>query len=153
MKFWLCVVLLVGFAFWGLILIAQDYRTGEIGSSFIHRPLLIFHEAGHVVFRLLGEWMMMLGGSLGQFIMPVVLGGVLLVKNRDPFGAAIGLWLLGVSLLDVAPYMYDALHPNSCCCRAGPAKRGVTTGYSCFRPWDCCTKHNSWVHWFTNLVR
>ena len=23
-----------------------------------------------------------------------------------------GLWLLGVSLLDVAPYVYDALHPQ-----------------------------------------
>ena len=36
----------------------------------------------------------------------------LLHRNRDPFGAAIGLWLLGVSLLDVSPYMYDALHPQ-----------------------------------------
>ncbi|MEO8120348.1 MAG: hypothetical protein ABI606_13650 [Rhodoferax sp.] len=32
--------------------------------------------------------------------------------NRDPFGAAVGLWFLGVSLLDVAPYMYDALQPQ-----------------------------------------
>ena len=32
----------------------------------------------------------------------------MLRKNRDPFGAAIALWLFGVSMLDVAPYMYDA---------------------------------------------
>ena len=44
--FWPRVALLVGFAIWGVMLIAQDYRTGEMGSSFIHRPLLIFHEAG-----------------------------------------------------------------------------------------------------------
>jgi hypothetical protein len=112
MTFWLRVALLIGFAIWGWILIVQDYRTGEIGASFIHRPLLIFHEAGHVVFRLLGEWMMMLGGSLGQLIMPAVLGVALLVKNRDTFGASIGLWLFGVSLLDLAPYMYDAHHPQ-----------------------------------------
>ena len=112
LKFWFQVVLLAWFAVWGVTLIAQDYRTGELGASFIHRPLLIFHEAGHVVFRPLGEWMMVLGGTLGQIIMPAILGGALLIKNRDPFGASIGLWLVGVSLLDIAPYMYDALHPQ-----------------------------------------
>ena len=110
--YWSSMVLLVGFTVWGFLLIAQDYRTGEIGSSFIHRPLLIFHEAGHVVFRMMGEWMMILGGSLGQLIMPAILCGALLVKNRDPFGASIGLWFFGVSLLDLAPYMFDALQPQ-----------------------------------------
>jgi hypothetical protein len=112
MSFWLRLALLTGFAVWGLILIGQDYRNGEIGSSFLHRPLLVFHEAGHVVFRLLGPWMMVLGGSLGQLIMPGVLAGALLLRNRDPYGASIGLWLVGVSLLDLAPYMYDALQPQ-----------------------------------------
>lgn len=110
--FWTRLALLAGFAVWGVMLIMQDYRTGEMGSSFIHRPLLIFHEAGHVVFRLFGEWVMVLGGTLGQLIMPAILGGALLIKNRDPFGASIGLWLVGVSFLDIAPYMYDALHPQ-----------------------------------------
>ena len=110
--FWPRVAMLAAFAVWGCVLIGQNYRTGELGSSFIHRPLLIFHEAGHVVFRLLGEWMMVLGGSLGQLIMPAILAAALLVKNRDPFGASIGLWLVGVSLLDLAPYMYDSLHPQ-----------------------------------------
>jgi len=109
---WIHLALLFGFAVWGLTLIAQDYRTGEMGASFIHRPLLIFHEAGHVVFRLFGEWVSVLGGTLGQLIMPAILGCALLIKNRDPFGAAIGLWFVGVSLLDIAPYMYDALHPK-----------------------------------------
>jgi hypothetical protein len=112
MNFWLRLVLLAGFAVWGWILIGMDYRTGEIGSTFLHRPLLVFHEAGHVVFRLLGQWMMVLGGSLGQIIMPAVLASAMLVKNRDPYGASIGLWLVGVSLLDLAPYMYDALQPQ-----------------------------------------
>jgi len=110
--FWPRLALLAAFAVWGVVLIAQDYRTGEIGSSFLHRPLLIFHEAGHVVFRLLGQWMMVLGGSLGQLLMPAIMGGALLIKNRDPYGASIGLWFIGVSLLDIAPYMYDALQPQ-----------------------------------------
>lgn len=110
--FWLCVGLWAGFAFWGLSLIAQDFRTGQLGSSFVHKPLLIFHEAGHVVFRLFGQWFMVLGGTLGQLILPAILCGALLVKNRDPFGASVGLWFFGVSLLDIAPYMYDALQPQ-----------------------------------------
>jgi hypothetical protein len=112
MGFRLRVALLAGFGVWGLWLIALDHRSGEMGASFIHGPLLIFHEAGHVIFRLFGEWLMVLGGTLGQLILPAVLCGALLLKNRDPFGAAIGLWFFGVSLLDVAPYMYDALDPQ-----------------------------------------
>ena len=106
------VALLAVFALWGLRLCWLDYRDGEIMQSFIHGPLLIFHEAGHVVFRAFGEWVGVLGGTLGQLLMPALLGGALLWKNRDPFGASFGLWLVGVSVLDVAPYMYDALDPQ-----------------------------------------
>lgn len=97
---------------WGLVLARMDVRTGEIGNAFLHRPLLIFHEAGHVIFRPLGEWMMVMGGTLGQLLMPTILGLALLIKNRDPFGASVGLWFLGISVLDVAPYVYDAAQPQ-----------------------------------------
>ena len=111
-RWWLRAVLLAGFALWGIALIAMDYRSGEVGQSFLHGPLLIFHEAGHVIFRLFGEWVSVLGGTLAQLLLPALIIVAFLWKNRDPFGAAIGLWLLGVSLLDVAPYMYDALQPQ-----------------------------------------
>lgn len=111
-RWWLRAALLVGFAIWGLQLIALDHREGEIAASFLHAPLVVFHEAGHVIFGLFGEWLGVLGGTLGQLLMPALLGAALLLRNRDPFGAAIGLWFVGVSLLDVAPYMYDALDPQ-----------------------------------------
>lgn len=111
-SFWSRVALLALFALWGVRLIFMDHRSGEMGSSFLHGPLLVFHEAGHVLFMLFGEFLTIAGGTLMQLIVPAVLCGALLLKNRDPFGAAIGLWLLGVSLLDVAPYAYDALHPQ-----------------------------------------
>ena len=112
LRWGLRAVLLAGFALWGGVLIAQDYRVGEIGRSFLHGPLLVFHEAGHVIFRIFGPWVGVLGGTLAQLLLPVVIIVAFLWKNRDPFGAALGLWLLGVSLLDVAPYMYDALQPQ-----------------------------------------
>lgn len=111
-RWWLRVALLAGLALWGVLLIGLDYRSGEIGGSFLHGPLLLFHEAGHVLFSPFGEWLMFLGGTLGQLLLPVIIIVAFLWKNRDPFGAAVGLWLLGVSLLDVAPYMYDALEPQ-----------------------------------------
>ena len=110
--FWTRVALLAAFAAWGFVLCRLDYRDGEICESFIHRPLLVFHEAGHVIFRVLGEWMTVLGGSLFQVLFPAILAGALLWKNRDPFGAAIGLWLVGISIVDVSAYMYDALDPQ-----------------------------------------
>jgi len=111
-RWWLRAALWAALVLWGCLLVAQDYRTGEIGSSFLHGPLLLFHEAGHVLFRPFGEWLMVLGGTLGQLLMPAIIVVAFLWKNRDPFGAAVGLWLLGVSLLDVAPYMFDALDPQ-----------------------------------------
>jgi hypothetical protein len=104
--------LLLVFAWWGIRLIAMRIDDGEISGSFVHGPLLIFHEAGHVIFRPFGEFIMMLGGTLGQLLMPAILSAALLLTNRDPFGGSIGLWFLGVSFLDVAPYVYDALNPK-----------------------------------------
>ena len=110
--FWPRVGLWATFAVWGFVLIRMNYRTGEIGASFLRRPLLVFHEAGHVLFRPFGEWMTVFGGTLGQLLMPAILSFALLRHNRDAYGASFGLWLMGVSLLDVAPYAYDALHPQ-----------------------------------------
>jgi len=90
-----------------------DVRAGEAGSRFLHMILLPFHEAGHyAIFRWFGTFIMILGGTLGQHLMPIVLGLALLVKRRDPFGAAIFLWLLGFSTIDMAVYMYDAFDPQ-----------------------------------------
>jgi hypothetical protein len=110
--FWGRVFLLGLFALWGLRLIAMDYRTGELGESFLHGPLLIFHEAGHVIFSPFGEFVTIFGGTLAQLLLPAIMVGAFLWRNRDPFGAAIATWLFGVSLLDVAPYIYDALNPQ-----------------------------------------
>jgi hypothetical protein len=110
--FWSRAALVAVFSIWGLWLMTRGVADGEMTQSFIHGPLLVFHEAGHVLFMPLGRWMTVAGGTLMQWLMPVLLGAALLWKNRDPFGAAFALWLLGVSVMDSAPYLYDALHPQ-----------------------------------------
>ena len=102
------------FALWTLWIWKDvDIAGGEIGSGFLHMILLPFHEAGHyAIFRWFGAFIMTLGGTLGQLLMPAILAGALLVKRRDPFGAALFAWLLGFSTLDMAIYMYDAFDPK-----------------------------------------
>ena len=100
--------LYAAFVLWGLYFISLDLKTNEIGASFMHRVNLVFHEAGHVVFMPFGHFLMVLGGTLGQLLMPVIAGAALLYKNRDAFGASLALWWLGQSLMDTAPYIDDA---------------------------------------------
>lgn len=106
-----CAVLAM-FAIWSVFLIHYDYRDGEIGMSFMHNILLPIHEAGHVLFRPFGEFMTILGGSLFQVLLPFGVGAAFIWKNRDNFGAALGAWWASVSLVDLSPYIYDALHPQ-----------------------------------------
>ena len=89
-----------------------DLPDGNSGSNFLHIVLTPFHEAGHVVLRWANSFTVYLGGTLGQHAMPIVLAGALLIKRRDPFGAALFAWLLGYSFVDMGVYMYDAYDPH-----------------------------------------
>jgi hypothetical protein len=108
------IAMLAVFVLWTLWIWRDiDIRAGEVGSNFLHMVLLPFHEAGHyALFRWFGRFIMILGGTLGQHLMPIVLGAALLIKRRDAFGAAIFFWLLGFSVIDMAVYMYDAFDPQ-----------------------------------------
>ncbi|MES2205902.1 MAG: hypothetical protein V4525_03785 [Pseudomonadota bacterium] len=104
--------LLVLFALWGIRLAMLDVRDGEINSSFMHTILLPIHEAGHIFSIPFGEFFTILGGSLFQLLLPLITAGTMLWQNRDPFGAALGIWWCGVSFIDLAPYIYDAKNPQ-----------------------------------------
>ena len=113
-EFWARAVAWAGFALWSAWFLQTDYAKvigglPEINYSFMHRVDLVFHEAGHVVFMPLGRFMSVLGGSLGQLIMPAIVFGAFLFKHRNPFGASIALWWFAQSALDLAPYINDAL--------------------------------------------
>ena len=105
------LILYSGFLVWGWNFIMMDFTIDpfEIGKSFMHRINLVFHEAGHVFFRPFGWFMTILGGTLGQLIMPIIVMLVFIFKTRDNFAASIGLWWLGQSFMDSAPYIDDAL--------------------------------------------
>jgi hypothetical protein len=106
-EFYMRVLLYAGFVIWGLYFVMLDMESNLIGDSFMHRINLVFHEAGHVLFRPFGYLMTYFGGSLFQVLMPLICLGTFLYK-RDTFAAAIMLWWTGQSLMDVAPYINDA---------------------------------------------
>lgn len=76
-------------------------------ESVLHLPNLVFHEAGHVILGIFGRFMSVLGGSLFQLIVPVVLAGAF-IRQREWFGAAVCVWWAGQNLVDLAPYIADA---------------------------------------------
>lgn len=99
-----CIVLLL----WGGYFIVSGWRSNAVGSSFLHGVNLAFHEFGHLLFRPFGEWLMFLGGSLFQCLVPLIIAAVFLFREQQRFAAAVALWWCGQNLLDVAPYIGDA---------------------------------------------
>lgn len=96
------------FFVWGWYFIWLDMPSNAIGASFMHNIDLVFHESGHVIFRPFGWFMMVLGGSLMQLLVPLVVIGAFLFHEGNAFGASIGLWWLAQNLMDLAPYINDA---------------------------------------------
>lgn len=108
MTFYGRVVVFIGLLWWGWTFITTPLETNYTGESFLHLINLPFHEAGHLIFMPFGRFMMFLGGTLGQILMPMICLGTFLIKMRDPFGASVALWWTAESLMDIAPYINDA---------------------------------------------
>ena len=125
-------LILLGIIIWGGKLMLASIASNTAGESLLHLVNLPFHETGHLLFRPLGSFMSSLGGTLGQLLVPLICGGTLLLKTRDPFGTAICGWWLGENFLDIAPYINDA--------RAGQLPLlGGNTGHSApygFHDWE-----------------
>lgn len=98
------VILISGLVF---IFTPMEVYSGT-AKRLMHLINLPFHEAGHVLFRPLDEFMTGLGGSLMQLIVPLVCMMTFLIKTRDAFAASVSVWWLGESLMDLAPYINDA---------------------------------------------
>ena len=93
---------------WGWRFLLSSVAGDYVAQSFMHWINLPFHEAGHVLFSPLGEFMRTLGGTLGQLLIPAICLGTFVLRNRDPFGASVALWWLAENFMDIAPYIADA---------------------------------------------
>lgn len=127
---------------WGLKFIFAPMDSNYFWQSFLHPVNLVFHEAGHVLFRPFGHFMTMLGGSLAQLLMPLICFSVLLIKTRDTFGASVALWWLGQSFMDLAPYINDA-RARKLMLLGGVTGRDVP-GY---HDWEFILRKLGWLKW------
>jgi len=97
------VLLIYGFKF-----IFTSMEESYTVMPFMHLVNLPFHEAGHIIFMPFGRFIMFLGGTLAQLLMPCICMGALLLTTRNTLGASASLWWLGQNFMDIAPYINDS---------------------------------------------
>ncbi len=93
---------------WRFFRMSMMELTDTMSSTKLHLVHLVIHEAGHVIFSWFGDFMHVLGGSLLQVLMPFIWFVAARFWGKDAFAGALCLWLMGQSLIDVAPYINDA---------------------------------------------
>ncbi len=103
------IALSVCFAVMIFLLATVDRReSNSLVLFMVHNVNLVFHEAGHWIFGVLGnETLMILGGSLNQVLIPLVVAVAFWIR-RDAAGFAFALFWMFENFLDVAVYMADA---------------------------------------------
>lgn len=93
---------------WGVYFIFSGIDWQVIGGSFLHNVNLPFHEFGHLLFMPFGEFWGILGGSLFQILLPLIILLAFSIQQQDNFAASIMLWWCGQNFIDISPYIADA---------------------------------------------
>jgi len=77
------------------------------GIPIIDYANLMFHEAGHRVFGWASYYTVLLGGTYGQLLVPLICTFIFL-RRGETTGVAVCVFWLFENLLDIANYMADA---------------------------------------------
>ena len=76
-------------------------------GTFLDRVDLIAHEAGHLLFGYFGEFMQVIGGTLGQLLVAVGIAAYFMAK-REFFSSSVAVFWTGQNLLNISVYVKDA---------------------------------------------
>ena len=90
-----------------LVIVLALVKSGSQGVYLLDGANLLFHEAGHMFFGLLGPTMELYGGTLGQFVFPLVLVVSFWRQGLAVSFAAGWIWFFE-NFFSVARYMADA---------------------------------------------
>ncbi len=95
------------------ILLAGGYAIGcalHPGDyHFLDGVNVLFHEAGHPIFGLSGsEFLMVMGGTLMQLIMPLIIMVYFFLHGQRYEGAVVGVWF-GQNFFGISTYIKDAV--------------------------------------------
>ena len=76
-------------------------------SRFLDRVDLIVHEAGHLFFSWFGEFVQVMGGTIGQLLVPLGIAGYFFFR-KEQFSFSIVLFWIGQNLFNISVYVKDA---------------------------------------------
>jgi hypothetical protein len=93
-----------------LVFFTFSLAFGRSSWVFLDNVNLLLHEAGHFLFRPLGDTLAALGGTLHQLLWPGLLALYFGWRRRDRFAILVCLWWVGENLLGIAVYMRDAIN-------------------------------------------
>ena len=82
-------------------------HTGQQWVYVIDSANLAFHEAGHLIYGVLGHRMALYGGTLGQLTFPLIAAWVFYRQRKTASLGFAMLWL-GENFFNIARYMADA---------------------------------------------
>ena len=96
----------------GLLAVIALYLAGSVldptRGTLASGILFYTHEAGHLLFRPFGTFLMFAGGTLTQALIPLLFAGHFL-RQGQPYSAAVTLFWLALALLDSSVYAGDAI--------------------------------------------
>lgn len=93
------MMFLVLFNTWLLFSAGEPWFIGSLN--------ILFHEAGHWIFSFFGQFIAVLGGTLGQLLIPIFFIVYFYMQRKIP-GQVFAWWWLSVSMYDVSIYIADA---------------------------------------------
>jgi len=102
------ILLIIYYSIKVINLTFDAFNDPDAGWGILHLVNLIFHEAGHLIFAVFGDFITSLGGTLMQLIIPILCMITLFIKTNDPYGGSICFWWVGENFLDISIYMNDA---------------------------------------------
>ena len=102
------ILLIIYYSIKVITLTFDAFNDPDAGWGILHLVNLIFHEVGHLIFAVFGDFTSSLGGTLMQLIIPILCMITLFIKTNDPFGGSICFWWVGENFLDISIYMNDA---------------------------------------------
>ena len=78
---------------------------------FLDRVNLIAHEAGHLLFSWFGEFIMVIGGTIGQLFVPAAFS-IYFYLRRDFFSSSVTCFWTGQNFINISVYVKDAQAMN-----------------------------------------
>jgi len=93
----------------GLFVFYLQWIRKENYFSFLDFINLAFHEAGHLFLGFFGRFIMMLGGTIFQLLIPVVCA-IHLWRRESRLGTQLCVFWFGENLLNISIYAGDAIN-------------------------------------------